>query len=95
MDAETVVVPAAKLPEDRARWMLSVEPVLPVVMVLPNWSSRVTPTVNAVPADTDAGGAVVTTSFFSGPGLIVSVWVPVWSPLTLAEIVGDPDVVSP
>ena len=93
--AVTVVVPAAKLPEERARWILSLFPVLGLVMALPNWSSTVTPTLNAVPAETEDGGAVVTTSLFSGPGLIVSACVPVWRPLEAAEIVGEPAFVSP
>ena len=66
--AATEVVPAAKLPEESATWMVSVEPVLPVVIVLPYWSSTVTPTEKVVPAAKEEGGWVVMASLFSGPG---------------------------
>ena len=44
-----------------------------MVIVLPNWSSTVTPTLKAVPAANDDGGAVVMASLFGAPGVIVSV----------------------
>src|SRR5580700_8583261 len=69
LDAVTVVVPPAKLPEDRATWMVSFEPVVPVVIVLPNWSSIVTPTETVPPAATGLAGCVVTVSLFSADGL--------------------------
>ena len=50
LEAATDVVPAAKLPEDSATWIVSLEPVLPVVIGLPYWSSTVTPTVIVAPA---------------------------------------------
>ena len=56
--AETVFPPVEKLPPARVSLMVSVEPVLPVVIALPNWSSTVTPTPKAVPAaKLDAGAA--------------------------------------
>ena len=77
--------------------MLSVEPA-PVVIVLPNWSSTVTPTVKLVPVATDAGGWVVMASLFSAPATMVKPFV---VPLTRtvltvaeAEIVGAPALVS-
>ena len=54
LEAATDVVPAAKLPEDSATWMVSLEPVLPVVIVLPYWSSMVTPTDTVPPAVMEA-----------------------------------------
>ena len=56
LEAATDVVPAAKLPEDSATWMVSLEPVLPVVIVLPYWSSMVTPTDTVPPAVRERGG---------------------------------------
>ena len=49
LEAAREVVPAAKLPELRATESVSFEPVLPVVIVLPNVSSIVTPTLTVPP----------------------------------------------
>ena len=75
--------------------MVSVEPVLPVVIALPNWSSTVTPTPKAVPAAKLDAGALVMASLFSGAGLMVSVCRPDWRPDEEAVMIGDPAAVSP
>src|SRR5438105_4609316 len=69
--ATTEMVPAAKLCEDSARLMVSVQPVLPVVIGLPNWSSTVTPSDTVPPAVIVPAGWVVITSLFSATGLTV------------------------
>ena len=71
-EAATDVVPAAKLPELSATASVSFEPVLPVVIVLPNASWIVTPTLTVPPAVIGVVGCVVTASLFSGPGLTVN-----------------------
>ena len=68
--AATEVVPAAKLPEDRATWMVSVKPG-PLVIGLPNWSSTVTPRAAPPPAVIVAGWAVMA-SLLSPPAFTVN-----------------------
>jgi hypothetical protein len=70
-DAATDVVPAAKLPEDNATEIVSVDPVFPVVMVFPRLSSIVTVIETVPPAVIELAGWVVMTSLFSAPGLTV------------------------
>src|SRR5438132_3611484 len=69
--ATTEVVPAAKLCEDSATLMVSIDPVFPVVIGLPNWSSTVTPSDTVPPAVIVLTGWVVITSLFSVAGLTV------------------------
>ena len=69
--AATEVVPAAKLWELNATASVSVDPVFPVVIVLPNVSSIVTPTLTVPPAVIDAAGCVVIASLLSPTGLTV------------------------
>jgi hypothetical protein len=93
--AVMVELPEENLPVDSAILMLSVDPVYPVVMALPYWSSTVTPTLNEAPAANDDGGAVVMASLFSGPGVMVSVCRAVANPDEEAVMMGDPAVESP
>jgi hypothetical protein len=66
------VLPAAKLPEDRATPIVSVDPVFPVVTVLPYWSSTVTLTETVPPAVIEDAGWVVTASLYSAAGFTVT-----------------------
>src|SRR5580700_3297570 len=85
LTAATEVVPAAKLPEDRATWMVSVEPVLPVVTTLLNWSSMVTPTETVPPAVMGPAGWALMTNLLGRPGFTVNELVTVW--VTVAFVV--------
>ena len=92
------VVPPAKEPVDNVSLTVSVEPVFPVVMVFPNWSSTATVVPKFAPAPTVAGGWAVTTSLFSAAGLTV-IWfvVAVLTPVRLvseAVMVKLPTLVS-
>ena len=52
--------------------MVSLDPVFPVVMVLPYWSSTVTPSETVPPAVRPPAGWVVTTSLDSPAGLTLN-----------------------
>ena len=71
LTAASEVVPEAKLPDDRVSPTVSVDPAFPVVIVLPYWSSTVTPTETVPPAVMDPAGWVVVTSLFSLAGVTV------------------------
>ncbi len=71
--AASVVVPAAKTPDDKVTWMLSLLPVLGLTMRLPYWSSMVTVSETVLPAVIDDAGSVVMKSFDSAAGLTVTV----------------------
>ena len=89
-----VVVPVAKPVGVRVSLMVSVDPVFPVVITLPNWSCTATPTVKAVPADTVVGG-VVNTSLFSAAGMMSCRCARTLQAGRVAESVGEPAAVSP
>ena len=68
LEATTVVVPEAKLPDDNATMIESVDPVFPVVMVFPKESSTVTDMETVPPALMGLEGCAVTASLYSAPG---------------------------
>jgi hypothetical protein len=81
--AASEVVPVAKLPDESVSLTVSVDPMFPVVIGLPYWSSTVTPTEKVPPVTTEAGGWVVTASWLSAAGVMVN---PLVVPLTEAPL---------